>query len=73
MVEGASALPLHFPRKSFVDAHAPPTALRAVPIPACAGAIPKGSMTEEQMIVIEGIRDWARTLENPVDIVITEF
>jgi hypothetical protein len=30
-------------------------------------------MTEEQMIVIEGIRDWARTLENPVDIVITEF
>jgi hypothetical protein len=36
-------------------------------------AIPKGSMTAEQRIVIEGIRDWARTLRNPVNIVITEF
>jgi hypothetical protein len=36
-------------------------------------AIPEGSMTEEQKIVIQGIRDWARTLKNPIDIVITEF
>lgn len=36
-------------------------------------AIPKGSMTAEQRIVIESVRDWARTLKNPVDIIITEF
>lgn len=36
-------------------------------------AIPKGSMTKQQKIVIESVRDWARTLEDPIEIVITEF
>jgi hypothetical protein len=36
-------------------------------------AVPKASMTVEKRIVIESIRDWARTLKKPVDIVITEF
>jgi hypothetical protein len=36
-------------------------------------AVPKGSMTETQKAVIEEIRQWARTLKNPVDIIINEF
>jgi hypothetical protein len=36
-------------------------------------AIPKDSMTEQQRIVIESVRDWARTLKDPVEITITEF
>jgi hypothetical protein len=36
-------------------------------------AIPKGNMTEDQRIVIQSVRDWARTLKKPVDIIITEF
>jgi hypothetical protein len=37
MVEGASRATPLFRRKNFVDAGAPPTALRAVPLPAIAG------------------------------------
>ena len=36
-------------------------------------AIPKGSMTEEQRIVIEAVRDRATRKKNPVDLIITEF
>jgi hypothetical protein len=36
-------------------------------------AVPKGSMTETQKAVIEEVRRWARTLKNPVDIIINEF
>lgn len=36
-------------------------------------AIPKGGMTEQQKIVIESVRDWARTLRFPIEIIITEF
>jgi hypothetical protein len=36
-------------------------------------AIPKGSMTEMQKAVVEDVRRWARTLNNPVDIIISEF
>jgi hypothetical protein len=36
-------------------------------------AIPKASMTETQRIAIEAVRARAKTLKNPVEIVITEF
>ena len=36
-------------------------------------AVPKGSMTETQKAVIEDVRGWARTLKNPVEIIIDEF
>ena len=36
-------------------------------------AVPKGSITETQRAVIENVRRWARTLNNPVDIAINEF
>jgi hypothetical protein len=36
-------------------------------------AVPKGSITETQKAVIENVRRWARTLKNPVDIIINEF
>jgi hypothetical protein len=36
-------------------------------------AVPKGSITETQKAVIENVRRWARTLNNPVDIIINEF
>lgn len=36
-------------------------------------AVPKGSITETQKAVIENLRRWARTLNNPVDIIINEF
>jgi hypothetical protein len=36
-------------------------------------AVPKGSMTEMQSTVIEDVRRWARTLDNPVEIIVTEF
>ena len=35
--------------------------------------IPKGSMTDAQQNVIDTVRAWARTLDNPVDLIITEF
>jgi hypothetical protein len=36
-------------------------------------AVPKGSITETQKAVIENVRRWARTLKNPVEIIINEF
>jgi hypothetical protein len=36
-------------------------------------AVPKGSITETQRAVIEEVRRWARTLKNPVEIIINEF
>ena len=36
-------------------------------------AIPKGSMTEEQRAVFDEVRERARNLRRPVDIVVTEF
>jgi len=36
-------------------------------------AVPKGSMTEEQRVVIEAVRSRARALGRPVEISITEF
>jgi hypothetical protein len=36
-------------------------------------AVPKGSVSETQKAVIENVRRWARTLNNPVDIIINEF
>jgi hypothetical protein len=36
-------------------------------------AVPKGSMTEMQSAVVEDVRRWARTLDNPVEIIVTEF
>jgi hypothetical protein len=36
-------------------------------------AVPKGSIMETQKAVIENVRRWARTLNNPVDIIINEF
>jgi hypothetical protein len=36
-------------------------------------AVPKGSMTEMQRAAIEDVRRWARTLDNPVEITVTEF
>jgi hypothetical protein len=35
--------------------------------------VPKGSMTDEQQTVIDAVRSWARTLNPPVDITVTEF
>jgi hypothetical protein len=35
--------------------------------------IPKGSMSDEQRIVIEAVRSWARTLDKPVDVIVTEL
>ena len=36
-------------------------------------AVPKGSITKTQRAVIEEVRRWAITLDNPVEIIITEF
>jgi hypothetical protein len=36
-------------------------------------AIPKGSMTEEQKAVFDEVRERAKNLPNPVDIIVTEF
>jgi hypothetical protein len=36
-------------------------------------AVPKGSITAMQKAVIEHVRRWARTLKNPVHIIINEF
>jgi hypothetical protein len=36
-------------------------------------AIPKGSMTAEQRIAIEAVRAWAKSMDKPVDLIITEF
>lgn len=36
-------------------------------------AIPKSSMTEEQRIVIEAARAWAKSKDKPVDLIIGEF
>jgi hypothetical protein len=36
-------------------------------------AVPKGSITETQKAAIENVRRWARTLKNPVEIIINEF
>ncbi len=35
--------------------------------------VPKGSMTEAQRAVIDAVREWAKTLDRPVDVIITEF
>lgn len=35
--------------------------------------VPKGSMTESQQIVIDAVRTWARDLDRPVDLVVTEL
>ncbi len=36
-------------------------------------AVPKGSMTGEQRIAIEAARAWAKSIDKPVEIIITEF
>jgi hypothetical protein len=36
-------------------------------------AVPKGSVTATQKAVIENVRQWARTLNSPVDIIVNEF
>lgn len=36
-------------------------------------AVPKGRITGTQKAVIDDVRRWARTLNNPVDIIINEF
>jgi len=35
--------------------------------------IPKGSMSDEQKATIDAVRAWAKTLEPPVDVVVTEL
>ena len=35
--------------------------------------IPKGSMTDAQRMVIEAVRAWAKKLNEPVDLIITEL
>jgi hypothetical protein len=35
--------------------------------------IPKGSLTDAQRVVIEEVRSWAKTLNKPVDVIITEL
>ena len=35
--------------------------------------VPRGSMTDAQQIVIEAVRAWAKKLDNPVNLVITEL
>jgi hypothetical protein len=35
--------------------------------------VPKGSMTGEQKIAIDGVRAWARSLNRPVNVKIIEF
>jgi len=36
-------------------------------------AVPKGRITGTQKAVIEDVRRWAKTLNNPVDIITNEF
>jgi hypothetical protein len=35
--------------------------------------IPKGSITDAQQNAIDAVREWGKELNNPVDLVITEF
>ena len=35
-------------------------------------AIPKGTMTPEQREIVEAVRSWAKTLRNPVELMIIE-
>jgi hypothetical protein len=35
-------------------------------------AIPKGTMTPQQREIVEAVRSWAKTLQNPVDLIIIE-
>jgi len=36
-------------------------------------AIPKGTMTPKQREIVDAVRSWAKTLQNPVDVIIIEF
>ena len=36
-------------------------------------AIPKGTMTSKQREIVDAVRSWAKTLQNPVDVIIIEF
>jgi hypothetical protein len=35
--------------------------------------IPKGSMSDEQRAAIDAVRAWAKTIEPPVDLIVTEL
>jgi hypothetical protein len=36
-------------------------------------AIPRGTMTPKQREIVHAVRSWAKTLQNPVDVIIFEF
>jgi hypothetical protein len=35
-------------------------------------AIPKGTMTSQQWEIVEAVRSWAKTLPNPVELIMIE-